>query len=109
MIKVVDGVEVEMTPEEIAERQAEEAAIANAPPEVPRFVSMRQARLALLDAGLLSTVEDLIAQQPQAVQIEWEYATDVWRDRDLVLTLGAALQLSDPQIDGLFLAAKAIP
>lgn len=79
------------------------------PPSVPRSVSMRQARLALLGAGLLDEVEALIALQPAAVQIEWEYATDIWRNRDLVATLAPALGLSDAQIDDLFVAAKAIP
>lgn len=76
---------------------------------VPRSVSMRQARLALLSAGLLDTVEGLIAHQPRAVQIEWDYATDIWRSRDLVVTLGAALGLSNAQLDALFIAAAAIP
>lgn len=111
MIKVVDGVEVTMAPEEEAAFLADQAAMraqiaANA---VPRSVSMRQARLALHGAGLLDDVEALIAQQPTAVQIEWNYATDVHRNRDLVLSLGAALQLSDAQIDALFVQARAIP
>jgi len=79
------------------------------PPGVPHSVSMRQARLALLGAGLLDSVDAVVAQSPRAVQIEWEFATDVWRDRDLVASLGGALGLTDDQIDALFIAAKAIP
>ena len=79
------------------------------PPGVPHSVSMRQARLALLGAGLLDSVDAVVAQSPRAVQIEWEFATDVWRDRDLVASLGGALGLTDDQIDGLFIAAAAIP
>lgn len=101
MKKLVDGVLMDMTAEEIADLPEVDP--------VPRFVSMRQARLALLGAGLLDEVETLMAAQPQAVRIEWEYATDVWRDRDLVLSLGAALQLTEQQIDALFIAARAIP
>lgn len=82
-----------------------------APPVVvvPASVSMRQARLALLSAGLLDQVNALIATQSQATQIEWDYASDVWRDRDLVASLGAGLGLTGAQIDALFIAAKAIP
>lgn len=80
-----------------------------AQPAAPRSVSMRQARLALLGAGLLDDVEALIADESQAVKIEWEYATDIWRDRDLVNTLGPALGLTEEQIDALFTAAAAIP
>ena len=80
-----------------------------APPGVPHSVSMRQARLALLGAGLLDSVDAVVAQSPRAVQIEWEFATDVWRDRDLVASIGGALGLTDDQIDALFIAAAAIP
>ena len=45
---------------------------------------MRQARLALLQAGLLDQVETALASIPdevqrKAAQIEWEYATTVDR------------------------------
>lgn len=87
------------------------------PTVVPASVSMRQARLELLatpsPAGggqtLLDVVAGYIATQPQATQIEWNYATDIWRDRDLVIGIGAALGLTDAQIDALFIAAAAIP
>lgn len=87
------------------------------PVVVPTSVSMRQARLELLatpsPAGggqtLLDVVGAYIATQPQATQIEWDYASDIWRDRDLVVGIGAALGLTDAQIDGLFIAAAAIP
>jgi hypothetical protein len=101
--KLVDGVKVPLTPEEIEELK---------PPSllVPRSVSMRQARLALLAAGLLSTVQTYMDNMAtEAVRIEWEYATDVHRDRDLVTGIGQLLGLTDVQIDALFVAARAIP
>lgn len=76
---------------------------------VPVSVSMRQARLALLGAGLLSTVQTFINTAPEATQIEWDYATDIWRDRDLVVGIGSTLGLTDAQIDALFIQAAAIP
>ena len=106
MQKLVDGVLVALTPEEIAAIAAEAAA----PTPVPRSVSMRQARLALLAAGLLPTIQTYMdTQATEAVRIEWEYATDIHRDRDLVAGIGQLLGLTGAQIDALFVAARAIP
>ncbi|MCX8016370.1 MAG: hypothetical protein N2690_00505 [Rhodocyclaceae bacterium] len=79
----------------------------------PNAVTMRQARLALLAAGLLDDVEAAIAAIPdetqrRAVQIEWEYAQEVRRDSSLVQQLAARLELSDAQIDALFEQASRL-
>jgi hypothetical protein len=83
--------------------------IADPAPVVPQSVSMRQARLALLDGGLLDTVQAYIDSTPKATQIEWDYATDIWRSRDLVSSIGVSLGLTSDQIDALFIAAASIP
>lgn len=80
---------------------------------VPESVTMRQARLAMLGAGILDDVEALIAQMPgdegRAARIDWEYALDVRRDWPLIDGLGSQLGLSEQQIDDLFVAAAAVP
>jgi len=77
-----------------------------APPAPPvTQVTMRQARLALLAAGLLDDVEAMLAQADRAVQIEWEYAAVVDRSSALVQAIGAALGLSEQRIDELFVDA----
>ena len=78
------------------------------PTVIPEVVSMRQARLALLQVGLLSDVDAAIAQGTQADQITWEYATEVRRGDPLVLNLGPALGLSSSQLDSLFLLASTL-
>lgn len=82
------------------------------PPPVPAVVSMRQARLALLGAGLLSHVDNVIdgLEEPgrSAALIEWEYATELRRDHPLVAALGNALELTEQQIDNLFVSASEI-
>lgn len=88
-----------LTPEEIEVRRKE---------SVPVVVSMRQARLALLAAGLLDDVEAAIAAGPQAARIEWEYATEVQRGYGLVLQLAPVLGLTDRQLDDLFVAAASL-
>lgn len=69
---------------------------------VPLSISMRQARLVLLGAGLLDTVNAGIKMMPVAAQIEWEFASEVRRDNALIATLATALGLDDAALDGLF-------
>ena len=79
---------------------------------VPQAVTMRQARLALLAAGKLTTANAAIAAMPgtegDAARIEWEYAHEVRRDAALVAGMASVLGLADEQLDGLFIAAAAI-
>lgn len=80
--------------------------------EIPQVVSMRQARLALLGASLLATVNDAVAAMTgshgEAARIEWEYATEVHRDSPLVGALSVALSLDAETMDNLFKAAAAL-
>ena len=75
---------------------------------VPVKVTMRQARLALLAANLLETVDAAIAAGGEADKIEWEYATEVRRDSPLVANMTAALGLTAEQVDGLFRQAATL-
>lgn len=88
------------------------AAIPYAPARISK-VTMRQARLALLSAGYLPTINTAIANmtggQGEAARIEWEYSQEVQRDRGLVVSLGTSLGLSSTQLDVLFTSAAAIP
>ena len=73
---------------------------------IPAAVTMRQARLALLDLDLLSSIDGAINAMPEPdktkAKIEWEYAAVVERNSDWVSDLGQQLGLSDVQIDDLF-------
>ena len=79
---------------------------------VPSKVTMRQARLALLGAGLLPSVNAAISAmegaQGEAARIEWEYSQEVQRNRGLVMQLGTGLGMTEKQLDDLFIAAAAI-
>lgn len=82
-------------------------------PQVPEQVTMRQARLALLAAGLLDDVEEAIAAIPdpvqrKAAQIEWEYANMIERQSEFVQQLAVGLGLSTEQLDDLFMQAAAL-
>jgi hypothetical protein len=74
-------------------------------------LTARQFRLGLLNAGIPpSTVTATIGGMPAGpdkdkAQIEWEYATTFNRTHPLIATVGAALGLTEQQIDGMWLAA----
>ena len=91
--------------------EAEMDAIRNAP-VVPAEVTMRQARLALLGAGVLADVDAAISAMPEptksAARIEWEYSGAVQRHNGFVAALGPALGLTEAQIDALFIAAAKL-
>lgn len=79
---------------------------------VPESVTMRQARLALLGAGILDQVLPAIDSLPEpprsAAQIEWDYSSEVFRHREFVNMLGTALGLSQEDIDQLFITAATL-
>jgi len=95
----------DVTPPEVPEYVAD-------PVEVPQSVSMRSARLALLQAGVLATVNTAITNmqgvEGDAARIEWEYAQEVRRDSALVLSLIPLLGMTDSEIDRLFILAGSL-
>ena len=83
------------------------------PPGVPASVTRRQARQALLLAGLLDKVEPAIAAIPDPVQrgmaaIEWADSQAFERDRPLLIALASALGLDDDALDNLFIQAAKL-
>jgi len=79
---------------------------------VPKSVTPRQARLALLQAGLLDAAESAIAAMDgdigRAARIDWEFASEFRRDNPLLVGVQCALGISDEQVDSLFIAASTI-
>ena len=83
------------------------------PPAVTDAVTMRQARLALLGAGMLDAVEPAIAAisdpvQRRAAEITWEYSAEVQRNNPLISALAAGLGLNEQAIDQLFITAATL-
>lgn len=79
---------------------------------IPRVVTPRQARLALLQANLLSNVnaaiESLEEPEKTQVKIEWEFASEIRRESPLVKKLANAMQLSNVELNELFVSAAQI-
>ena len=109
LTKIVDGIEEVLSAAEESEILAEWAANAGKI-IVPTIVTMKQARLALLDAGLLPTVNSAIAgltgSAGDAARIEWEFSADIHRGDDLVTQISGGLGLTSTQIDALFISAS---
>jgi len=82
------------------------------PTGIPQVVTMRQARLALLQAELLpavsAAINSLPSPQKEAAGIEWEYSQTVERNRGFVLLLGDALGLTETQLNDLFILASTL-
>lgn len=88
------------------------------PIPIPDIVSMRQGRLAMLatpygqgslldavDLGIMSISNEI---ERRVAQIEWEYATEIQRSSPLVQQLSVQLNLTEEQLDDLFLRASKL-
>jgi len=79
---------------------------------VPDEITMRQARLRLLGAGMLGAVESAIAALPEpvksAAKIEWEYSQVVKRKNGFVEQLAPVIGWSEKQVDDLFIAGSKL-
>lgn len=80
---------------------------------VPAKVTRRQARQALLIAGLLDDVQPAInaiadPMQRGLAQIEWDDAQEFERHRPLLIQLATALGLDDEALDNLFIQAVTL-
>jgi len=78
-------------------------------PELPNVVTMRQARLALLEMGLLATVSEAVANgTDESIKIEWEYSTEINRDSASLIALSTVLGMSSDDLDNIFLLAGTL-
>jgi hypothetical protein len=77
-------------------------------------VSMAQARKAMILSGLtIANVDAAIAgiadaQEKALAQTDWEYSPAVRRDSGLIASLGAGLNLTNDQIDAMFVLAATL-
>lgn len=82
---------------------------ATPPVAVPQSVDMWQARAALRAAGKLDAANAVIAAAGNPTLSDaWEYGNTITRGSPAIASLGAALGLTDADIDGLFVAASNI-
>lgn len=94
----------EYTAEEAAAWEAERLTAERAGMKVSRL----QARVALLQAGLLPQVEAAVAAADPIIQMAWAEAIELRRYSPAILGLASALGLTDTQLDDLFRAAALV-
>lgn len=70
-------------------------------------VTPRQARIALLRAGMLDAVNQAVASN-QEWAITWEFATEVKRDDPMIAAVQELLGKTDADIDALFIEASQL-
>lgn len=89
---------------------AYQASISNFNPRAAMVVSRFQAKAAMLNAGLLAQAEAFFAlpDTPPLHKLAWAETVDFYRLSPLVVATGAALNLTDDQLDQLFVAAALI-
>ena len=72
----------------------------------PTVVTMRQARLALLDIGMLDVVQGAIEQSgDQSMKVEWEYAIEVRRDWNSLIAMTESMGMTSDELDDIFILA----
>ena len=76
------------------------------PDEVPFAVSRAKAKIALVRAGLYGVVNGFVeTSNNDELKIWWGEAQEFERKNPLVVSVGAALGLTEAQLDALFIEA----
>lgn len=80
----------------------------NPPAAVPEIVTALQARLALNQSGLRSTIETWVNGQNQEIQDYWHYSSTVHRNHAIITGAMSELGITSEQMDGLFILAGSL-
>jgi hypothetical protein len=82
--------------------------------DIPSVCTPRQLRIALIQTGIsLSMIQAFIDSIQDPIQkeiaiVEWEYALEIHRQHPLVLGIAANLNLTQKQIDDIFVLAGTL-
>ena len=86
------------------DREATAQEIAAHLAQVPNQITSFQAKAALLNAGLLARVKEMMANpaMDEFARLAWDEETAFHRDSPTLKTMAAVLGLTDAQLDALF-------
>ena len=87
--------------------KTEEEKIAYAKSLVPQSITPLQAKLQLLNMGLLDEVEAMVSAD-RRIALYWEYALDIQRSHTTLSQMAEALGLTDAQLDEMFIEASKL-
>lgn len=74
----------------------------------PITLTKRQVALVLCNMGQWENFKSILATQPEIVQIEWETTSNIARDNALVNQMATHLNLSESEIDNLFMEGSKL-
>lgn len=74
---------------------------------VPIKITRLQAKLQLLEIGLLDEVEEMV-KQDRRVELYWTDATNFYRTDEILLGMATTIGLNDEQLNDLFLQASKL-
>lgn len=100
--------------EETYVRDLSQSEIDQRRPNVPDKCSPRQLRIALIKSGInLNLIENQIDAiqdpiQKEIARAEWEYALEIKKDHPLVSMIAASLNLTEQQINEIFILAETL-
>jgi len=78
------------------------------PESNPWSATPLQAKIALNNAGILDQIETYLATEDKNTQLAWQSASEFRRDSVLLKTIAGKLNLSNEDLENLFIAAKEI-
>ncbi|TGN09979.1 hypothetical protein [Leptospira bandrabouensis] len=76
--------------------------------KVPKSVTRRQSRRALHQAGLLEAIENYMVTAPMEIKIDWSESQEIQRNWSSLPIVANALNLTENQIDDLFILAETL-
>lgn len=90
-----------------AQKAAAQQVLTTFDPAAVYSVTMRQARLALIQAGLYAQVQTAAAADP-TTQVWWDYSDTVERANPILNAVASQLGLTSAQVDALFKTAATL-
>lgn len=75
---------------------------------VPPTIEIRQAKMILNSLGLLKTIENLIKQENELVQILWNDAATFERTNPVLNAMAIKLGLTSDELDSMFIEANKL-
>ena len=118
IIKYINGVtgeitEREMTQEELAQMEAMNAEMEAFQNQVPEKITKLQLKIQLVKMGfdlqiIVNALNNLPEPQKTFATLSWTEATNFYRDNDMIASVGQMFNLTNEQIDNLFIEANKI-
>lgn len=76
--------------------------------EVPVRVTSRQFKMQLVLSGLKAAVDEWVSEQPEVVQVAYEYSSNFVRDEPMMQAGFTAMGFSQQELNDFFIAASKL-